>query len=307
MPVKIPNDLPAARVLEAEGIATIPESLAFAQDIRPLQVAIFNVMPDKPTTETHLLRLLSNSPLQLAVTLLHPGSHVSKNTPPDHLAKFYKKFVDVAAAQFDCLIVTGAPVETLEFNDVRYWNELQQVLDWSRKNVYSTMHICWGAQAGLYHHFRIPKYTLEQKLSGIYRHRVIQQGHPLLRGFDDIFFAPHSRHTGVHREDILRVPTLQLLAESDDAGVYLASTLDGRQIFVSGHPEYDRMTLKDEYERDEAKGLKPRVPLHYFPNDDPTLAPIVRWRSHASLFFTNWLQMVYLGTPFDLNNLELVM
>ncbi|MFA6339155.1 MAG: homoserine O-succinyltransferase [Candidatus Paceibacterota bacterium] len=304
MPVKIPDDLPAVKVLEEENIFVMPESRAFTQDIRPLQIAIVNIMPKKSVTETQLLRLLSNSPLQAAVTFLHPRSHTSKNTAPEHLAKFYKNFEDVKEAKFDCLIITGAPVETIDFSAVAYWNELQEIMEWSRSHVYSSLHICWGAQAGLYHHYGIPKYATSQKIFGIFPHKIIEQHNSLLCGFDDVFLAPHSRHTEVRREDILKISSLRILSESDTAGVFIVSIKDDRQIFITGHPEYDQMTLKDEYERDISKGLPTSLPVNYFPDNDHYKIPMVNWRSHASLLFANWLNIVYQKTPFDLNNLE---
>lgn len=300
MPVKIPDHLPARKILEQENIAVISESEAFTQDIRPLQVAIVNIMPLKIATETHLLRLLSHSPLQVAVTLLHPRSYTSTNTEPEHLSKFYKNFEDIRNDCFDCLIITGAPVETIEFNKVAYWDELQQIMEWSRTNVYSSMHLCWGAQAGLYHHYSIPKYTLPQKKFGVFPHRVVANNNALLHGFDDIFFAPHSRYTEVRGEDIRRIGALQILAESDTAGVYLIRTHNDRQIFITGHPEYDQLTLKWEYERDCAKKLGVHIPENYFPDNDPMRHPSISWRSHASLLITNWLNLVYQKTPFDL-------
>src|SRR3989344_2531776 len=250
MPVKIPDGLPAAKVLEYEGVSVMPESRAFTQDIRPLQIAILNIMPRKSVTETDLLRLLSNSPLQVAVTLLHPRSYTSKNTAPEYLARFYKNFNEVRGAKFDCLIITGATVETMEFREVAYWDELQKIMDWSLRHVYSTLYLCWGAQAGLYHHYGIPKYTLRKKMFGVFSHRITKHRDALFHGFDDCFFAPHSRHTEVRRDDILKVKSLQIVSESDTAGIYMVSANDGRQIFVTGHPEYDRLTLQEEYERD---------------------------------------------------------
>ena len=306
MPVKIPDGLPAIRILERENISVIPESRAFTQDIRPLQIAIVNIMPVKSVAETQLLRLLSGSPLQVAVTFLHPSSHTSKNTAHDHLKRFYKNFKDVRESKFDCLIITGAPVETLDFSEVVYWKELQDILDWSHSNVYSSLHICWGAQAGLYHHYGVRKYTLPKKVFGVFRHTVIEPLNPLLHGYDEVVFAPHSRHTDIQRGDILKTKSLKILCESNEAGVYIVSSKDGRQVFVTGHPEYDRLTLKTEYERDRSKGLAIDPPVNYFPENDPSRPPVVTWRSHASLLFQNWLNTVYQNTPFDLNNLTQV-
>lgn len=301
MPIKIPDNLPAAEVLNNENIFVMNEDRAFHQDIRPLRIAILNIMPTKITTETQLLRLIGNSPLQVEIVLLHPKTYQSKHTPEEHLATFYKTFDDIRDENYDGLIITGAPVEQMEFEEVAYWEELQQVMDWSVEHVFSTFHICWGAQAGLYHHFGIPKYTLAEKKFGVFGHHVCKQYVKLLRGFDDYFYAPHSRHTEVRREDIEKVPELEILAESDQAGVYIVASKDGRYIFVTGHSEYDPLTLKAEYDRDIERGLPIAVPENYFPDDDPTKEPIVRWRSHANLLFSNWLNYyVYQETPFDL-------
>ncbi len=305
MPININNDLPAATTLANENIFVMTEERATHQDIRPLRIAIMNLMPTKVVTETQLLRLLGNSPLQVDITLLHPASYRSKNTPKEHFLKFYNTFEEVRHQYFDGLIITGAPVEHLPFEEVAYWEELCQVMDWSRKHVFSTLHICWGAQAGLYHHYGVPKYALPEKLFGAFPHRVKSRFIPLFRGFDDVFYAPHSRHTEVRREDIERVPELNIVADSDQAGVYIAMTATGRQIFVTGHSEYDAETLKLEYDRDVAKGLRIAVPQNYFPQDDPAQPPLVRWRGHANLLFTNWLNYyLYQETPYDLNLLE---
>jgi len=304
MPIKIPDTLPAAEVLTKENIFVMTEERAERQDIRPLKIAILNLMPTKIVTETQLLRLIGNTPIQVDVTLLHPESHKSKNTPEQHLTKFYNTFSEIKDLKFDGLIITGAPVEHLEFEEVTYWNELKQIMDWSLRNVYSTFHICWGAQAGLYHHYGIKKYPLKEKMSGIFEHRIAGPHIKLLRGFDEVFYAPHSRHTEVRREDIEKVKGLEIISESDEAGIYIVTALNGRQIFVTGHSEYDADTLKYEYERDLAKGLNPKIPKHYFPDDDPTKAPVVRWRAHANLLFANWLNYyVYQETPYDLNEL----
>ena len=305
MPININNDLPAATTLANENIFVMTEKRATHQDIRPLRIAIMNLMPTKVVTETQLLRLLGNSPLQVDITLLHPASYRSKNTPKEYFLKFYNTFEEVRHQYFDGLIITGAPVEHLPFEEVAYWEELCQVMDWSRKHVFSTLHICWGAQAGLYHHYGVPKYALPEKLFGAFPHRVKSRFIPLFRGFDDVFYAPHSRHTEVRREDIERVPELNIVADSDQAGVYIAMTATGRQIFVTGHSEYDAETLKLEYDRDVAKGLRIAVPQNYFPQDDPAQPPLVRWRGHANLLFTNWLNYyLYQETPYDLNLLE---
>jgi homoserine O-succinyltransferase/O-acetyltransferase len=304
MPVRIPNDLPARAELAEENIFVMPDDRAAHQDIRPLRIAVVNLMPTKMVTETQLLRLLGNTSLQVNITLVRMGTHDSKNTPIEHLEAFYEPLDRVLHERFDGLVVTGAPVETLEFEEVDYWNELVELMDWSRTNVWSTMHICWGAQAGLYHHHSIPKHPLGEKMFGLFRHRVLDLKEPLLRGFDEVFLAPHSRHTEVRREDVEAKPGLKLLAVSDEAGVYIASSRGGRDVFVTGHPEYDRLTLKAEYDRDLAKGLPIKVPANYFPGDDPRVEPVMTWRSHAHLLYANWLNYyVYQETPFDLEKL----
>ena len=304
MPVKIPDSLPATGILEGENIFVMGEQRALHQDIRPLRIAILNLMPTKIATETQLLRLLGNSPLQVEIALLHMESHDSRNTPQEHLLEHYVTFPEVRDQTFDGLVITGAPVETLAFEAVDYWGELTQVLDWARTHVYSTFHICWAAQAGLYHHYGIPKHALPAKLSGVYRHRLNLDFERLARGFDDVFYAPHSRHTTVLREDILAQPGLALLAESAEAGVYLVVSEDRRQVFVTGHSEYDPRTLGDEYRRDLAKGLPVAVPRNYYPGDDPAREPLVRWRGHANLLYANWLNYcVYQQTPFDLSRI----
>ena len=305
MPIKIPNNLPAKEVLTNENIFVMPESRALVQDIRPLRIAILNIMPTKIVTETQLLRLMGNTPIQVEAVLLHPKSHVVKNTPQEHLTNFYQTFEEVKDQKFDGLIITGAPVEELEFEEVDYWEELTKVMDWSVTNVYSTFHICWGAQAGLYHHYGIKKYPLSEKLFGVFPHTISKPNTMLLRGFDDVFYAPHSRHTEVRREDIEKVQELDILSQSEEAGVYILKTDGGRQIFVTGHSEYDPLTLKAEYDRDIAKGLSIKVPKNYFPQDDASQEPVVRWRGHANLLFSNWLNYhVYQQTPFDLNDLK---
>lgn len=300
MPVNIPRELPARQVLEDENVFVMSTERAAHQDIRPLRIAILNLMPTKIATETHVLRLLGNSPLQVEVTLLHMGSHCSRNTPPEHLEAFYTTFEQVRHQRFDGLIITGAPVEQMAFEDVDYWPELVELLDWSRENVYSTMHVCWGAQAALYRHYGVAKYQLEQKMFGVFDHDVLDPRTPILSGYDEVFPAPHSRHTEIRADDILAVPELALLATSPDAGVYLVGSTDGREFYVTGHPEYERDTLKLEYDRDVARQLPIEVPRHYYPDDDPSRPPRVTWRSHAFLLYANWLNhCVYQGTPFD--------
>jgi homoserine O-succinyltransferase/O-acetyltransferase len=304
MPVKIPNTLPARAILESENIFIMGEERALHQDIRPLRVAILNLMPTKIQTETQLLRLLGNSALQVDVTLLHMASHDSKNTSSEHLINHYNSFAQVRRRKFDGLIITGAPVEELPFEQVDYWSELKDIMDWAQESVFSTLYICWGAQAGLYHRYGIPKYPLQDKKFGVFPHRVLDRYSKLMRGFDDIFLAPHSRHTEIRRGDLEQVPDLQILAESDEAGLYLAASLDGRHIFVTGHSEYDSLTLKGEYDRDIEKGLPIKVPANYFPHDDPSLPPLVGWRGHANLLFINWLNYyVYQVTPYNLRDI----
>lgn len=300
MPVRIPATLPARAILESENVFVMGEERAEHQDIRPLKVAILNLMPTKINTETQILRLLGNSALQVDVTLLHTASHEAKNTDAEHLLNHYDTFEQVRNEKFDGLIITGAPVEQLEFEDVDYWPELTQILDWAETNVESNFYICWGAQAGLYHRYGIPKYPLPAKMFGVFEHRNLAPTEKLLRGFDDTFLAPHSRHTEIRREDIEKVPELQILAESDDAGVYIVGSKDGRHLFITGHSEYDPLTLKGEYDRDVSKGLPINIPRNYFPNDDPSKHPKVRWRGHASLLYANWLNYyVYQVTPYD--------
>ncbi|WP_243382061.1 homoserine O-acetyltransferase MetA [Geothrix alkalitolerans] len=300
MPVKIPDTLPARGVLEVENVFLMEERRALHQDIRPLRIAILNLMPTKIATETQLLRLLGNTPLQVEVTLLHMASHEAKNTPSEHLLEHYVSFADVRGQAFDGLIVTGAPVETLPFEAVDYWPELAQLLDWARTNVFSSFFICWGAQAALHHYYGIPKHPLAEKQFGVFPHRVNARQEHLVQGFDDVFFAPHSRHTETRRADVLAEPRLMLLAESDEAGVYLLQSADRRQVFVTGHSEYDPGTLQGEYARDLGKGLPTGIPRNYFPDDDPTREPLVRWRSHANLLFSNWLNYaVYQEVPFQ--------
>jgi homoserine O-succinyltransferase len=301
VPVNIPHALPARRTLESENVFVMSEHRAGHQDIRPLRIAVVNLMPTKVDTETQLLRLLGNTPLQVQITLLHMESHTSRTTSGEHLESFYATFDQVRDQKFDGLVITGAPIEMLEFEQVDYWPELCQVMDWSADHVFSTLHVCWGAQAGLYRHYGVPKYPVAQKVFGVFQHRVLDPRSRILSGFDEVFPAPHSRHTEVRAGDIEAAQGLALLAVSDQAGVYLAASSDGRQLFVTGHPEYDRYTLATEYERDVARGLPIAVPQNYYPDDDPAQPPMVTWRSHAFLLYANWLNYcVYQRTPFDL-------
>ncbi|MDF1569096.1 MAG: homoserine O-succinyltransferase [Spirochaetaceae bacterium] len=305
MPIKIQDGLPAIKVLNDENIFVMTESRAAHQDIRPLKILILNLMPKKIVTETQLLRMLSNSPLQCEVVLIRPSCHESKNTPREHLDVFYQTFADVKENKFDGLIITGAPVETLDFEDVDYWPEMVEIMEWAKKHVFSTLYICWAAQAGLYHHYGVPKHPVAEKVSGVFAHGLTDRHIPLVRGFDDRFYAPHSRHTEVRREDIEGFEDLLILSESEVSGIYIVMSRDGRQIFVTGHSEYDPLTLKEEYERDLARGDGPPVPRNYFPEDDPSQPPIIRWRSHAHLLFSNWLNYyVYQATPFDLERIH---
>ena len=301
MPIRIPNDLPAADVLQQENIFVMNQNRAGSQDIRPLEIVLLNLMPTKVVTETQLSRLLGNTPLQVNLSLMHTTSHRSKNTPQDHLLSFYKDFGDLKHRKFDGMVITGAPVEQLPFEEVDYWQELCQIMQWSKTNVHSTLHICWGAQAGLYYHYGIPKHDLDKKLFGVFPHQADYKRAILLRGFDDTFYAPHSRHTTVLREDIEKCPELRILASSREAGVYAVMTKHGKQIFVMGHGEYDPDTLDREYRRDKALGLPIAVPANYYPNDDDTREPLVTWRGHANLLFSNWLNyFVYQTTPYDI-------
>lgn len=304
MPIKVQSNLPAIKVLESENIFVMPDDIALRQDIRPLKILILNLMPTKIATETQLLRLLGNSPLQVDIELLQMASHTSKNTSPHHLTTFYKTFNQIKNETFDGLIITGAPVEHLEFEEVDYWDELCEIMEWSKHNVYSTFHICWGAQAGLYYHYGIKKYRLDKKLSGIYSHKVLNPNHPLMRGFDDTFELPQSRYTGVHKADVRKCPYLEILSISDMAGVSVVVNKTGRQVYVTGHAEYDRETLANEYFRDKNKGLNPDIPYNYFPQDDASKTPPMVWRSNATLLYTNWLNyFVYQATPYDLHEL----
>ena len=305
MPIKIPNELPAVRTLEAENIFVMTETRAITQDIRPLKILILNLMPTKVDTETQLSRLLGNTPLQVEIELIHTSTHKSKNTSEEHLLAFYKEFEDVKQRYFDGLIITGAPVEKIEFEDVEYWNELTEIMEWSKTHVHSTLHICWGAQAGLYYHFGIKKHLMNEKLSGVYPHTVDYKRSILFRGFDETFFVPHSRYTTVLREDIEATPLLKILASSEEAGVYAVITPGGKQVFLTGHSEYDAHTLEKEYLRDKALGINPNVPKNYYPGDDDTKPPMLTWRAHATLLFTNWLNyFVYQTTPYDIAKIQ---
>ncbi len=305
MPIKIPEGLPAAEILENENIFVMNEQRAVKQDIRPLKIAVLNLMPTKIVTETQLTRLLSNSPLQVEITLLQTASHAPKHTSAEHMAAFYKCFDDVKDEKFDGLIITGAPVEELPFEAVDYWPELCRVMEWSKTHVFSTLHICWAAQAALYHHYGVPKYKLDKKLFGVYEHKVHNPGHPLLRGFDEEFLAPHSRHTSVRLGDIEQENRLEVLATSEKAGAFIVAAKDRNMFFVTGHAEYDNDTLSREYFRDVAKGLPIEIPENYFPDDDPEKRPPNKWRGHAHLLFSNWLNyFVYQLTPFDVNEIK---
>lgn len=305
MPIKIPDALPAVEALAQENIFVMTEFRAIHQDIRPLSLLILNLMPTKIVTENQILRKLSNTPLQIEVQLLQTASYIPQHVDSNHLEAFYRTFDQVKHSTFDGMIITGAPVENLDFTEVDYWDELCEIMDWSKTNVHSTLHICWGAQAGLYHHYGIPKHTLPEKLFGIYPHRVIKKASPWFRGFDDLFYAPHSRYTTVYQEDVDAVPELSVYAVSDEAGIFALKSEDNRHLFVLGHPEYDSNTLALEYQRDVDRGLNIHVPQHYFPHDDPTQAPIVNWRSAGQLLYTNWLNYyVYQTTPYDLTELN---
>lgn len=305
MPIKIKNDLPARKILEDEHIFVMTERRALTQDIRPLKILILNLMPTKIETETQILRCLSNTPLQIEVELLQMESHTAKNISEEHMLTFYQTFPEVKEKWFDGLIITGAPVELLEYEEVEYWEELCKVMEWSKTHVHSTFHICWGAQAGLYYHYGVKKYPLDKKLFGVFEHKLDHKHSILFRGFDDTFVVPHSRHTTCNREDIEAVPELKILSSSDEAGVFVCATDKGRQIFVTGHSEYDADTLKKEYLRDKNAGLPIDVPKNYFPDDDDTKEPIVRWRSCANLLYSNWLNyFVYQSTPYDIDAIE---
>ena len=305
MPIKIPNELPAVKTLENENIFVMTESRAIKQDIRPLKILILNLMPTKIDTETQLSRLLGNTPLQVEIELIHAKTHQSKNTSEDHLLAFYKVFDDVKENFYDGMIITGAPVEKMEFEEVDYWEELKEIMEWTKSHVQSTLHICWGAQAGLYYHFGVKKYLMDEKLSGVYAHKVDYKKSILFRGFDDVFYGPHSRYTTVKREEIEAVKGLKVLSTSEKAGVYAVATKGGRQIFITGHSEYDADTLNKEYTRDKLAGINPQIPEHYFPGDDDTKPPVITWRAHANLLFTNWLNyFVYQTTPYDIMKIK---
>lgn len=302
MPIKIQSDLPAKAELEEENIFVMDENRAISQNIRPLEIVVLNLMPIKQDTELQLLRGLSNTPLQIDVTFLQMSSHVSKNTSASHIKKFYQTFEEIKTNNYDGMIITGAPVEKLDFEAVNYWDELTTVMEWSKRHVTSTIHICWGAQAGLYYHYGIRKELLPKKLSGVYKHRVMNRKEPLVRGFDDVFMAPHSRYTQASRQQILDNSRLKVLADSDEAGIYIVLGDDGKEIFVMGHPEYDRLTLDQEYKRDIDKGIEPELPVNYYPDNDCNRKPLLSWRSHANNLYTNWLNYyVYQITPYDLN------
>ncbi len=308
MPIKVLDNLPAIETLNGENIFVITEKRAMTQDIRPLKILILNLMPTKIVTETQLLRVLGNTPLQIDVQFMHMRSHESKNTSKSHLETFYGTFDDYKKMKFDGMIITGAPVETLAFEEVDYWNELCEVMEWSKSHVTSTFHICWGAQAALYYHYGIKKYPTDQKVFGVFEHEVVpEKKHKiLLRGFDDFFYAPHSRHTSFLEEDILKVPELEILAKSREAGVYIVTAKSERQFFISGHPEYDQMTLAEEYFRDVKKGMEIQIPQNYFPQNDPEQVPFVKWRSHANLLYSNWLNyFVYQTTPYNIDDINL--
>ena len=303
MPIWIPNDLPAAEILQQENIFVMRQARAETQQIRPLEIVLLNLMPTKIVTETQLSRLLGNTPLQVHLELMMMSTHKSRNTPEEHLLTFYKTFDELKDRMFDGMVITGAPVEKMAFEEVDYWPELCKIMEWSKTHVHSTFHICWGAQAGLYYHYGVPKYPLPEKMFGVFPHRVDYKRSILLRGFDDEFWIPHSRHTTVYRDDIEKIPGLKVLASSEEAGVYAVASKEGRHIFVTGHSEYDADTLEREYLRDKNQGLPIKVPVNYYPNDDDTQAPIVRWRGHAHLLFSNWLNyFVYQTTPYDIMN-----
>ena len=305
MPVRVPVSLPAVETLRSENIFVIDEQRASTQDIRPLRIAILNLMPLKIMTETDLLRLISNTPLQIELDFIDTDSHVSKNTPREHIETFYKKFDDIKHYNYDGLIITGAPVEKVDFEDVDYWQELTEIFAWAKTHVTSTLYICWAALAGLYFHYGIPKYVLDRKISGVFKHRIDDELNPIFRGFDDVFYVPHSRYGEVRRDDIEKVPELKIIAESDESGIYMVMARGGREFFITGHSEYSPGTLDFEYHRDLEKGINPAIPANYYLNDDPSQQPIVRWRSHANLLFSNWLNyFVYQATPYDIREIK---
>lgn len=306
MPVRIPDTLPATGVLESENIFVMTEHRAMHQDIRPLRILILNLMPTKIETETQILRKLSNTPLQIDVEFLQTVSHKATHVPAEHLESFYVGLDDIRDKRYDGMIITGAPVERFEFEDVDYWPELCDIMDWAKSHVFSTFYICWGAQAGMYYHYGVPKYALEEKMSGVFAHRILKPSSPLVRGLDDVVYAPHSRNTEVHAADIVAKQDLELIAVSDEAGVFIAKSTDSRHFFVFGHPEYDTDTLAGEYFRDVNKGINPQIPKHYFPDDDPTKKPVSNWRAAAQLIYTNWLNYyVYQATPYDIDSADL--
>ncbi len=307
MPIKVSDSLPAIEILNNENIFVITETRALTQDIRPLEIAVLNLMPTKIETETQLLRVLGNTPLQINVQFINTKTHESKNTSKSHIETFYKTFDDIKDSKFDGLIITGAPVEKMAFEEVDYWEELCEIMEWSKTNVTSTFHICWGAQAALYYHYGVPKYEVPEKVFGVFPHKVVpEKKHKmLLRGYDDVFYVPQSRHTEVREEDINKVPALEILAKSDESGVYIITDKNERRFFITGHSEYDSHTLKKEYDRDKAKGLDIKVPVNYFPDDDPDKEPVVSWRAHANLLYSNWLNYyVYQTTPYDIKTIK---
>jgi homoserine O-succinyltransferase len=305
MPVRVPVSLPAVEALREENIFVIDEQRASSQDIRPLRIAILNLMPLKIMTETDLLRLISNTPLQVELDFIDTDSHVSKNTPREHIETFYKKFEEVKHNNYDGLIITGAPVEKVDFEEVDYWEELTEIFAWAKKHVTSTLYICWAALAGLYYHYGVPKYVLDKKISGVFKHRIDDELNPIFRGFDDMFYVPHSRYSEVRREDIDKVPALKIIAESAESGIYMVMARGGREFFITGHSEYSPGTLDFEYRRDLEKGINPEIPVNYYENDNPDNPPIVRWRSHANLLFSNWLNyFVYQETPYDIRDIK---
>ena len=305
MPVRVPVSLPAVETLRSENIFVIDEQRASSQDIRPLRIAILNLMPLKIMTETDLLRLISNTPLQVELDFIDTDSHVSKNTPREHIETFYKKFDDIKHNNYDGFIITGAPVEKVDFEDVDYWQELTEIFAWAKTHVTSTLYICWAALAGLYYHYGIPKYVLDRKISGVFKHHIDDELNPIFRGFDDVFYVPHSRYSEVRRNDIEKVPELKIIAESEESGIYMVMARGGREFFITGHSEYSPNTLDFEYHRDLEKGINPAIPVNYYYNDDPSQQPIVRWRSHANLLFSNWLNyFVYQATPYDIREIK---
>lgn len=305
MPVRVPSSLPAVETLKNENIFVIDEQRASSQDIRPLKIAILNLMPLKIMTETDLLRLLSNTPLQIEIDFIEPDGHVSKNTPREHIEAFYKKFDDIKGDNYDGFIITGAPVEKVDFGEVDYWQQLTEIFSWARTHVTSTLYICWAALAGLYYHYGVRKYVLDRKISGVFKHHIDDPRNPIFRGFDDEFYVPHSRYSEVHKEDILPIADLKIISESNESGIYMVMGRGGREFYITGHSEYSPMTLDFEYHRDLEKGLKPHVPDNYYLDDDPAKKPIVRWRSHANLLFTNWLNyFVYQETPYDIRKIK---